>query len=119
MEVKMADLPGVGKKISFQTVEENKIVVIVHHSGKRDLYFFQESDEDEADFFLTLTAEETREMGAQLLGATYQPVDDEKMEIFQKQLVMEWIKLTPESPFVDKPIEESRIRTHTGAPLSR
>ncbi len=78
MEVKMADLPGVGKKISFQTVEENKIVVIVHHSGKRDLYFFQESDEDEADFFLTLTAEETREMGAQLLGATYQPVDDEK-----------------------------------------
>ncbi len=39
MEVKMADLPGVGKKISFQTVEENKIVVIVHHSGKRDLYF--------------------------------------------------------------------------------
>ncbi len=56
-------------------------------------------------------------MGAQLLGATYQPVDDEKMQIFQKQLVMEWIKLTPESPFVDKPIAESHIRTHTGASI--
>lgn len=117
MEVKMADLPGVGKKISFQTAEDNKIVVIVHHSGKRDLYFFQDADEDEADYFLTLTSEETRELGAQLLGATYQPVDDEKMEIFQKQLVMEWIKLTPESPFVDKPIAESRIRSHTGASI--
>ena len=117
MEVKMADLPGVGKKLSFQTAEKQKIVVIVHHSGKRDLYFFQDADEDEADYFLTLTSEETRELGAQLLGATYQPVDDEKMEIFQKQLVMEWIKLTPKSPFVDKQIAESRIRTHTGASI--
>lgn len=117
MEVKMCELPGVGKKISLQTAEEHKIVVIVHHSGKRDLYFFQNSDEDEADFFLSLTAEETRELGAQLLGATYQPVDNEKMEIFQKQLLMEWIKLTSESPFVDKQIAESRIRTHTGTSI--
>ncbi len=28
---------------------------------------------------------------------------------------MEWIKLTPESPFIDKQIAESKIRTHTGA----
>lgn len=115
MEVKMADLPGVGKKISFETAEKQKVVLIIHHSGKRDLYFFQDTDEDEADYFLSLTSEETREMGAQLLGATYHPVDDDQMQIFQKQLVMEWIKLTPESPFVDKQIAESQIRTHTGA----
>lgn len=115
MQVKMADLPGVGKKISFETVEKHKIVIISHHSGKRDLYFFRDAEDDDADYFLTLTSEETREMGAQLLGAAFQPVDDEKMLICQKQLVMEWITLTPESPFVDKPISESRIRTHTGA----
>ncbi|MDY0148613.1 MAG: cation:proton antiporter regulatory subunit [Kiritimatiellia bacterium] len=115
MEVKMADLPSVGKKISFQTADKEKIVIIIHHSGKRELYFFQDADEDEADYFLTLTSEETRELGAQLLGATYHPVDDDQMEIFQKQLVMEWIKLTPESPFVDKQLAESQIRTHTGA----
>lgn len=115
MEVKMADLPGVGKKISFQTAEKQMIVIVIHHSGKRDLYFFQDTDEDEADYFLTLTAEETRELGAQLLGATYQPIDDDQMKIFQKQLVMEWIKLTPGSPFAGKRIAESRIRTHTGA----
>ncbi|MDD2297657.1 MAG: hypothetical protein PHX79_07580, partial [Sphaerochaetaceae bacterium] len=63
VEVKMADLPGVGKKISFKTVEDQKIVIVIHHSGKRDLYFFQDSNEDEADYFLTLTPEETREMG--------------------------------------------------------
>lgn len=111
----MADLPGVGKKISLLTAEEHKIVIIIHHSGKRDLYFFQDSNEDDADYFLTLTSEETRELGAQLLGAVYQPVDDDKVQILQKQLVMEWIELTPESPFVDKQIAESRIRTYTGA----
>ena len=115
MEVKMADLPGVGKKISFETAENQKIVIVIHHSGKRDLYFFQDSDEDEANYFLSLTPEETREMGAQLLGVAYHPVDDDEMKILQNQLVMEWIKLTPESPFVDKQIAESRIRTHTGA----
>ncbi|MDY0371218.1 MAG: cation:proton antiporter regulatory subunit [Sphaerochaetaceae bacterium] len=115
VEVKMADLPGVGKKISFKTVEDQKIVIVIHHSGKRDLYFFQDSNEDEADYFLTLTPEETREMGAQLLGVAYHPVDDDEMKILQNQLVMEWIELTPESPFVDKQIAESQIRTHTGA----
>ncbi len=115
MEVKMADLPGVGKKISFDTAENQKVVIVIHHSGKRDLYFFKDTDEDEADYFLSLTPEETREMGAQLLGVAYHPVDDDEMKILQKQLIMEWIKLTPESPFIDKQISESKIRTHTGA----
>ena len=56
-------------------------------------------------------------MGAQLLGVAYHPVDDDEMKILQNQLVMEWIKLTPESPFVDKQIAESQIRTHTGASI--
>ncbi len=113
----MADLPGVGKKISFDTAENQKIVIIIHHSGKRDLYFFQDKEEDEADYFLSLTPEETREMGAQLLGVAYHPVEDDEMKILQNQLVMEWIKITPESPFVDKQIAESKIRTHTGASI--
>jgi len=117
MELKMSDLPGVGKKISFQTAEKEKVVIIVYHSGKRDLYFFRGDDDEEADYFVSLTAEETRELGAQLLGANYQPIDDEKMQIFQKQLIMKWIKLTPESPFAGKQIADSGIRSYTGVSI--
>jgi len=117
VQVKMCDLPGIGKKISLQTADGNKIAIIVHHSGKRELYFFHDADEDEADYFIALTADETRELGAQLLGAAYQPIDDDKMKFFQKQLVIEWIKLKPESTFVNKQIAESRIRTRTGASI--
>lgn len=117
MQVSMCELPGIGKKISLTTAEGNKIAIVVHHSGKRELYFFHDKDEDEADYYIDLTADETRELGAQLLGATYQPVDQEKMKVFQKQLLMEWVELKPQSPFANKPISESRIRTLTGASI--
>ncbi|OEH84888.1 potassium transporter TrkA [Desulfuribacillus stibiiarsenatis] len=117
MQVRMADLPGIGKKISISTVEGNKVTIIIHHTGKRELYFFNDADEDEADYCVSLTADETRELGAQLLGATYQPVCIDQMKVFQKQLIMEWITLKAKSPIVNKPICDSRIRTLTGVSI--
>lgn len=117
MQIKMADLRGIGKKLSLTTADDNKIVLVIHHSGKRELYFFEDADSDEADFSINLTANETREIGAQLLGATYQPVDIDKMKIFKKQLVMEWVELKSKSPIANKSISESKIRTKTGASI--
>lgn len=117
MQIKMADLPGIGKKLSFVTAEKNMVVLIIHHSGKRELYFFEDAEADEADFSINLTADETREMGAQLLGATYQPIDIDTMKTFKKQLVMEWVELKPESPITGKTIGEAKIRTRTGASI--
>lgn len=117
MQIKMADLPGIGKKLSFITAEENMVVLIIHHSGKRELYFFEDAEADEADFSINLTAGETREMGAQLLGATYQPIDIDTMKTFKKQLVMEWVELKPQSPITGKTLGEAKIRTRTGVTI--
>jgi TrkA domain protein len=117
VRIKMADLPGIGKKLSFITPDNKMLVLITHHSGKRELFFFNDSDADEADFSMDLTANETRELGAQFLGATYQPVDLDTMKTFKKKLVMEWVELKPESPIVNKAMGEARIRTKTGATL--
>ncbi len=117
MQIKMADLPGIGKRISLITAEQSMMVIIVHHSGKRELYFFEDAEADEADFKLNLTGDETREMGAQLLGATYQPVDLDTMKIFKKQIVMEWVELKKSSPIIGKTLGESQIRKITGASI--
>lgn len=117
MKIKMADLPGIGKKISLLTAEGSKIVLVIHHSGKRDMYFFTDCDEDEPDFSLTLTAEETREMGAQLLGATYQPADIDKMKLFRNQTMIEWVEISSKSSLVNKSIGESHIRQQTGVTI--
>ncbi|PZD97403.1 potassium transporter TrkA [Paenibacillus sambharensis] len=117
MKIRSAELPGIGKKISFITAENSMIVIIIHHTGKRDLYFFEDSDNDEADFSINLSSEETRELGAQLLGALYQPVDLDRLEFFRKQIRIEWLELHPESPLAGKSIAESRIRSRTGASI--
>ncbi|UOE93257.1 MULTISPECIES: cation:proton antiporter regulatory subunit [Bacillaceae] len=117
MKVKAADLPGIGKKMSFITAEGSMLVLIIHHTGKRELYFFQDADDDEADFSINLTADETREFGAQLLGAVFQPVDADKMVLFKSQIVMEWLELKAESPIAEKTIGESEIRKRTGVSI--
>lgn len=117
MQTKMVDLPGVGKKISLITAEGNMIVLIIHHSGKRELFFFDDHNDDEADYCVDLSANETRELGAQLLGATYQPVDIDTMKTFKNKLVMEWVKLVAKSPIANQTIGEAEIRTKTGASI--
>ncbi|SDK08174.1 cation:proton antiporter regulatory subunit [Sediminibacillus albus] len=117
MNVSVSQLPGIGQKITLKTADDSMLVVIVHHTGKRELYFFNDADSDEADFAMDLTPDETRELGAQLLGATYQPVDTEKMKIFQKQIVIDYIKLKDDSPLANKTIEESGVRNRTGATI--
>ncbi|RSK26534.1 potassium transporter TrkA [Bacillus sp. HMF5848] len=117
MKIKSVELPGIGHKISFITAEKSKIVLIVHHSGKRDMYFFDDADNDEADFMINLNADETRELGAQLLGAMYQPIDTDKMELFKNQILIEWIEVPSGSPLIDRAIGEARIRTKTGASI--
>lgn len=114
MSVSISQLPGIGQKITFRTAEDHMLVLIVHHTGKRELYFFEDADSDEADYSMELTSDETRELGAQLLGATYQSVDVEKLKMFKNQIVVDWIKLKEHSPLVHKTIEESEIRNKTG-----
>ncbi|MFD2625461.1 cation:proton antiporter regulatory subunit [Salibacterium salarium] len=115
--MKMADLPGIGKKMSFLTAEGSMVVLVTHHTGKRELYFFQDPEGDEADFSMELTSNETRELGAQLLGAVFQPVDSDKMKLFRSKIVVEWIELKEGSIFVDQTIGESEVRKKSGVSI--
>lgn len=111
MNISISQLPGIGQKITFTTAEENQLILIVHHTGKRELYFFEDADSDEADFGMDLTGDETRELGAHLLGATYQPVDADKLKMFNNQIVIDWVEIKEPSPIAHKTIEESDRET--------
>ncbi|SIS43929.1 cation:proton antiporter regulatory subunit [Salimicrobium flavidum] len=117
MDISVSQLPGIGQKISFKTAENSQIVLIVHHTGKRELYLFDDADNEEADFAIDLTADETRELGAQFLGATYQPVSADKLKMFKNQIVIDWLELKEESVLAGKTIQESGIRRRTGATI--
>jgi TrkA domain protein len=117
MKIKTSDLPGIGKRYSFETAEGENIVVILHQSGQREVYHFSESDEDEPDFTLKLSDEEARQLGTLLLGIDYQPVADDRVELFLKKVRIEWLKVEPDSEVANKKIIDTRIRTQTGATI--
>jgi TrkA domain protein len=117
MKVKTSELPGIGKRYSFTTAENDHVVIILHQSGTREVYHFNDEEADEPDFTMNLTDEESRQFGTLLLGVDYQPVDDDKMELLLKNIRMEWLKVEPNSCVANRKIIESKIRTKTGTTI--
>ncbi len=117
MKIKTSDLPGIGKRYSFETAEGETLVMIFHQNGQRELYHFAGSDEDEPDFTMKLNDEEARQLGTLFLGVDYQPVADDRVELFLKNVRIGWVQVEPESELVNKKIIDTRVRSKTGATI--
>jgi len=117
MQFKEVDLPGIGKKFSIITLGKEKISVIIHLSGKREIYFFEKGDFDEPLCSFVLNEEEANQLGSVLMGTFFKPEAKEEKEIFLKNLIIEWISLEKGSPLINKSIKEFEIRKKTGASI--
>jgi len=117
MLVKTSDLPGIGKRYSFSTAEGPQLVVIIHHSGAREIYFFQHSEDDEPNCSVRLADQEARQLGTLLLGADFQPVADDRVELWLNQMKIEWLRVAADSELANRRIVESSIRSRTGATI--
>lgn len=117
MKVKTSELPGIGKSYSFETAEGARLVVIVHHQGNREIYYFEDPDQDDPNQTFLLTDEEARQLGTILLGVDYQPITDDRMEFLMKNLRVDWLKVAPASCLAGKSILQSQVRKRTGATI--
>jgi TrkA domain protein len=115
MQFKEVDLPGIGKKFSIITSGKEKVSVIIHLSGKREIYFFEKGDFDEPAYSFVLNEEEANQLGSVLMGTFFKPEAKEEKEMSLKNLIIEWISLEKDSPLINKSIKESEIRKKTGA----
>jgi len=117
MQIKTTDLPGIGKRYSFETVDGEQVTIIMHHSGSREIYHFSADEKDDPDFTITFTDEEARQLGTILLGVDYQPVADDRVELFLKNVRLEWLKVEKDSCIAGKKIIDSQIRSKTGTTI--
>ncbi|ADC88696.1 TrkA-C domain protein [Thermocrinis albus DSM 14484] len=111
MKIRETDLPGIGKKYAVTLKEGRDLVIIIYNTGRREIYLMED---EEAVCVVELTDEEAKELGFLIAGAVYQPVSSEKMEIFLRQMVMEWVKVEKGSSLVGKSIAQLQIRKRTG-----
>jgi len=106
-------LPGIGHRYELRSVDGARVVVVVHHSGRRDVYTFAPNG-TEPQSVVTLTDAQARSLGAILGGAYFKPAVVEEIEAVIGGLLIDWITLEPEARGVGQTIDELEIRKSTG-----
>lgn len=117
MDVSETDLPGVGKRFEVTLEEGGVAVVVIHNSGRREL-FYRESPNADGSGLLDLTDQESRVVGSILEGAYFQPVRTKSPETtLGEGVILEWYTLDDDDPVVGKTLAEADIRERTGATI--
>ena len=108
-------LPGVGVRHEFTTEDGDRVGVLVHRGGRREVLLYDERDPDAAAA-LVLSSEDARTM-AELLGASQVSAAVTAVQQQIEGLAIEWLEVGERSPAVGTTIGDGMYRTRTGASI--
>jgi TrkA domain protein len=111
------DLPGIGRRYDLRDADGNDVAVIIHHSGRRDLYG-QRGGRGDMDLMLSLTDDQARRLGAIIGGAYFKPAAVSEIEAVVGGLAIDWVTLRPDSPAIGRSLADLEIRKRTGATVA-
>jgi TrkA domain protein len=107
-------LPGVGTKFSLRLAAGGRLSIILHNDGKRELYWFRDTHDDEPRAVITLDDDESRQLGAVIGGAYERPKIVEDLEMALGEMQIEWIPVPDSSPWIGKSLAEAGFRAKLG-----
>ncbi len=106
------ELPGIGKRYD-QATEDGLISVVIHHSGRRDLYVTEKASRDRTPTVVMLTDDQSRRLGAVLAGAYFKPTVAQRIEAVVGGLIIDWVTLRSDSPGIEHSIADLEVRRNT------
>ena len=109
--VREYDLPGIGRRFELGDASGHRVSVVVHHSGRRDLY--AAGGAGETPTTLSFTDDQARRLAAVLGGVYFKPAAVAQIEAVIGGLLIDWVTLRPDSPGVGRSIAELDIRGRT------
>jgi TrkA domain protein len=112
-----SNLPGVGRKFQIETLSGDRLTVVIHDDGKRELYHFERKNLNRPASVLTLSDGEARQIAGIIGGLTYVPKALPTSEIVLEDLVLEWFTLPSGSTGAGRTIHDLQVRTITGASI--
>jgi len=110
-----ATLPGVGRKFQVETASGDRMIIVIHDDGRRELYHFTRQNPDRVASVVTLLDAEARQVAGIIGGLTYVPKALPSAEIVLDDLVLEWYTLPDRAYGVGKTLRDLAVRTVTGA----
>lgn len=116
-DIEETQLPGVGIRHDFTTRNGDRLGVITHRTGRRELLLYDPRDPDASRENVRLEEEEGHAL-AELLGGT--TVTEHFTEIFQQSLqglTIEWLTVGPQWACADCTIGDMQLRTRTGVSI--
>jgi TrkA domain protein len=105
MQVHERSLPGVGHKYTIRPRAGGELVVVVHHSGRREFLYFAPGEE-RPRMMLELADGEARELGAIMAGMLFQPEAVGDVSARLGAHAIEWHQLEVGSAWVGKTVSD-------------
>lgn len=115
-EVRETRLPGVGIRYEFTTTEGQRIGVIHHRSGLRELLVYDEVDPDACRAVIRLAEDDTRTLN-ELLGGSRVTQDLQELQRRVHGLATEWLPIVAQTPYAGKTIADTEARSRTGVSI--
>jgi len=116
VQVEETKLPGVGVRHDFQGKYGKRVGVLTHRDGRREIYVTRGDDPDACAESITLSEEEAEAVSDLLGGSTItRRLSAMVQEV--EGLAFDWVPLAPTSPFLNRPLGETHLRSRTGASI--
>lgn len=113
MTIYEAEVPGVGHKFELELDGQERLVVIIHHDGKRDVYRRPSPDAD-SDQLFSLTGKQARQLGSILEGAYFQPVELDDVKVPLGDALIEWYEVDETTDISGMTLADSNLRERVG-----
>ena len=112
-----SNLPGVGRKFQVETMSGDRLTIVIHDDGTRELYHFNRKNLDRAASVLALSDSEARQIAGIIGGLTYVPKALPSSEVVLEDLVLEWFTIPQGAAAIGKTISDLQVRTKTGSSI--
>ena len=118
MTVYESDLPGVGKKFEIEIGGEERLVIVTHNTGKREV-FLKATEGADSEKLFELPDRLARTVGTILEGAYFQPVQSEQVEtMLAEGTFLEWYNVDDGSEIAGQTLADARVRERTGVSVA-